>query len=62
MVLFRRLGWDRSDYEAWSSQILADQIGFVVPTSWEDRPAGRLALLHPDTTTAIIEEIIATTY
>jgi aromatic-L-amino-acid/L-tryptophan decarboxylase len=62
VVLFRRIGWDRDQYETWSSQILTDQIGFVVPTSWEDQPVGRLALLHPDTTPAIIEEILATTY
>ena len=30
------------------------------PHHWEGEPVGRLALLHPDTTIAIIEEIIAT--
>jgi aromatic-L-amino-acid/L-tryptophan decarboxylase len=60
VVLFRRLGWDRARYETWSAQILKDQIGFVVPTSWEGQPVCRLALLHPDTTVGIIEEIIAT--
>ena len=33
---------------------------FVTPTTWEGEPVGRLALLHPDTTIAIIEEILAT--
>ena len=37
-----------------------DQIGFVVPTTWEGESVGRLALLHPDTTIDIIEEILAT--
>ncbi len=60
IVLFRRTGWEREDYEAWSARILQDQIGFVVPTTWEDEPVGRLALLHPDTTVGIIEEILAT--
>ncbi len=60
VVLFRRTGWEWDDYERWSAQLLKDQIGFVVPTIWEDRPVGRLALLHPDTTLAMIEEIIAT--
>jgi len=60
VVLFRRTGWEWDDYERWSSQLLKDQIGFVVPTVWEDRPVGRLALLHPDTTLAMIGEIIAT--
>jgi glutamate/tyrosine decarboxylase-like PLP-dependent enzyme len=60
VVLFRRRGWSREDYEAWSSRILAEQIGFVVPTTWEGEAVGRLALLHPDTTVEILEEILAT--
>jgi glutamate/tyrosine decarboxylase-like PLP-dependent enzyme len=60
VVLFRRLGWDRARYETWSTQILEEQIGFVVPTTWEGESVGRLALLHPDTTIGIIEEIIST--
>ena len=60
VVLFRRTGWDRDDYERWSDQLLSDQIGFVVPTTWEGEPVGRLALLHPDTTVEMIEEILAT--
>jgi hypothetical protein len=39
---------------------LSDQIGFVVPTAWEGESVGRLALLHPDTTIGMIEEILAT--
>ena len=60
VVLFRRTGWDRARYEQWSAELLADQIGFVVPTTWEGESVGRLALLHPDTTIGIIEEILAT--
>ena len=60
VVLFRRAGWGWDDYERWSARLLKDQVGFVVPTVWEDQPVGRLALLHPDTTLAMIEEIIAT--
>ncbi len=61
VVLFRRTGWGRSDYEAWSDRLLADQIGFVMPTTWEGEPVGRLALLHPDTTIELVAEILATT-
>jgi len=60
VVLFRRTGWGWDDYERWSAQLLKEQIGFVVPTVWEDQPVGRLALLHPDTTLEMIDEIIAT--
>jgi glutamate/tyrosine decarboxylase-like PLP-dependent enzyme len=60
VVLFRRTGWSLADYEAWSARLLSDQIGFVVPTAWEGESVGRLALLHPDTTIGMIEEILAT--
>ena len=29
VVLFRRPGWDKSDYERWSATLLANQTGFV---------------------------------
>jgi glutamate/tyrosine decarboxylase-like PLP-dependent enzyme len=60
VVLFRRNGWDRADYEAWSNRLLTDQTGFVTPTSWEGEPAARLAFLHPDTTVEMVSEILAT--
>ncbi len=60
VVLFRRTGWGREDYEQWSDRLLSDQIGFVVPTTWEGESIGRLALLHPDTTVEMIEEILDT--
>ena len=61
IVLFRRSGWERADYEAWSARLLADQVGFVTPTTWEGAPAGRLAFLHPNTTLDIVRDILATT-
>jgi glutamate/tyrosine decarboxylase-like PLP-dependent enzyme len=61
VVLFRRTGWDRTDYEAWSDRLLNEQLGFVMHTTWEGEPVGRLALLHPDTTIELIAEILATT-
>jgi aromatic-L-amino-acid/L-tryptophan decarboxylase len=60
VVLFRRTGWDRHHYEAWSDRLLRDQVGFVVPTTWEGEAVGRLALLHPDTTVEMLEEILDT--
>lgn len=58
IVLFRRRGWARADYDAWSARLLAEQVAFVTPTTWEGEPAARLALLHPDTTLEIVEEIL----
>ncbi|HUZ08597.1 MAG TPA: pyridoxal-dependent decarboxylase [Acidimicrobiales bacterium] len=61
IVLFRRTGWGRAEYDAWSARLLADQTGFVTPTTWEGAPVGRLAFLHPDTTVDMVREILATT-
>ncbi len=60
IVLFRRVGWGAADYDAWSVSLLASQIGFVTPTSWEGEPVARLAFLHPGTTLDMVEEILAT--
>ncbi|MGH9055043.1 MAG: pyridoxal phosphate-dependent decarboxylase family protein [Acidimicrobiales bacterium] len=60
VVLFRRLGWAADDYQSWSAKLLADQIGFVTPSKWEGETVARLAFLHPDTSTGIVAEIIAT--
>ncbi|HEX4162226.1 MAG TPA: pyridoxal-dependent decarboxylase [Acidimicrobiales bacterium] len=59
IVLFRRLGWAKLDYEIWSARLLHDQIGFVTPTSWEGETVARFAFLHPDTTVGMVDEILA---
>jgi aromatic-L-amino-acid decarboxylase len=58
IVLYRRRGWSRADYDAWSARLLADQVAFATPTTWEGEPTGRLALLHPDTSIDIVREIV----
>jgi aromatic-L-amino-acid decarboxylase len=60
VVLFERIGWTRADYDNWSADLLAAQQGFVTATTWQGRPAARLAFLHPDTTVAIVTEILDT--
>ncbi len=59
VVLFRRPGWGQDDYRAWSTRLLAQQVAFVTPTSWEGEPVARLAFLHPDTGLDVVEEIVA---
>ena len=59
IVLFRRLGWAKLDYDAWSARLLHDQIGFVTPTSWEGETVARFAFLHPNTTVEMIDEILS---
>jgi len=31
----------------------------VLPSKWEGRPVARLAFLHPDTSEALVDEILA---
>jgi glutamate/tyrosine decarboxylase-like PLP-dependent enzyme len=50
VIVFRRLGWEPAQYGAWSAQLLADQIGFVVPTSWRGETVLRLCITNPRTT------------
>ena len=45
LLAFRRVGWAKLDYDAWSARLLHDQIGFVTPTTWEGETVARLQ--HP---------------
>jgi hypothetical protein len=58
--MFRRRGWDWEDYEAWSSRLLADGTGFVLPSRWHGEPILRLAFLNPRTTPEVVDEILGT--
>lgn len=60
IVAFKRLGWNAAEYEAWSDKLLADQIGFVVPSSHHGEPILRFAIVNPWTTESDISEILAT--
>ncbi len=50
VIVFRRTGWTRQQYAAWSAQLLADQTGFVVPTSWRGETVLRICITNPRTT------------
>ncbi|NYI07963.1 pyridoxal phosphate-dependent decarboxylase family protein [Allostreptomyces psammosilenae] len=60
VVLLRRPGWAPEDYHAWSERLLAGQVAFVTPTTWQGETVARLAFLHPGTTTGVVREILAT--
>jgi glutamate/tyrosine decarboxylase-like PLP-dependent enzyme len=60
VVLFRRDGWGRDDYDKWSARLLADQVAFVLPTSYDGEPAARLCFVHPETTKQMVDELIST--
>jgi L-2,4-diaminobutyrate decarboxylase len=60
IVAFTRNGWDKSEYQKWSDQLLEDQIGFVTPSSHHGKPILRFAIVNPWTTIADIKTILAT--
>ncbi|HET9723055.1 MAG TPA: aminotransferase class I/II-fold pyridoxal phosphate-dependent enzyme [Actinomycetota bacterium] len=58
VVLFRRLGWEAEDYEAWWRRLLEDQVAFVQPTSWEGEKVARLCFVNPRTTIEIVRAVL----
>ncbi len=60
VVLLRRRGWDRTAYAAWSAELHAAGLGYVVPTEWKGAPALRLCFVNPATTTDHVAAILAT--
>ena len=59
IVLFRRHGWNKADYDSWSAHILAEQIGLVTSTTWEGETVARFCFLHPETTIGMVDEVLA---
>lgn len=60
IVAFTRKGWTLDDYKAWSEKLLADQIGFVTPSSDKGQPILRFAIVNPWTQVSDIEAILNT--
>ncbi len=58
VVLFRRIGWEPADYDAWAQQLHSDEVAFIPPTKWEGETVGRFAFLHPHTTMELVHEIL----
>ncbi|MDA2988653.1 MAG: aminotransferase class I/II-fold pyridoxal phosphate-dependent enzyme [Actinomycetota bacterium] len=58
IVLFRRENWTVAGYERWSQHLLKQQAAFVTSSSWYGEPVGRLAFLHPATTTEMVDEVL----
>ena len=57
-VMFRRNGWARTDYERWWRRLLADDVAFVAPSTWEGEPIARLTFVHPETSMETVHEIL----
>lgn len=60
IVVFKKPGWQKRDYELWSEQLLDDQIAFVVPSSHKGETNLRFAIVNPLTDEKIISEILET--
>ena len=58
VVLFRRLGWVRADYDEWADRALADQRAFVRPTSWRGEPVMRFCFVNPRTTVEMVRPLL----
>jgi hypothetical protein len=44
------VGWQKSDYNAWSARLLDEQVAFVTPSAHHGRANARFAVLNPRTT------------
>lgn len=60
VVAFTRDGWGQDEYDAWSKQLLDDEVAFVVPSKHDHRPILRFCFLNPRTEIALVEQILAT--
>ncbi len=58
MIVFRRIGWDTPDYHAWSNQVLAEGLAFVVPTSWLGETVLRCCFVNPRTTVDDVRAVL----
>jgi glutamate/tyrosine decarboxylase-like PLP-dependent enzyme len=58
VVVFRRHGWDDEQYREWSDRLLADQLAFVVPTSWRGETVLRYCVVNPLTSVDDIASIL----
>jgi glutamate/tyrosine decarboxylase-like PLP-dependent enzyme len=60
IVAFTRKGWLAADYQKWSDKLLADQIGFIPPSSDKGQAILRFAIVNPWTKISDIKMILDT--
>lgn len=58
VILFRRKGWDKEQYYAWSQHMLDIEYAFVVPTTYKGETVLRFCIINPNTTADDIQLII----
>jgi glutamate/tyrosine decarboxylase-like PLP-dependent enzyme len=60
IIAFIRKGWLAADYQKWSDKLLADQIGFIPPSSDNGQAILRFAIVNPWTKISDIKMILDT--
>jgi len=58
IVAFTRNGWNSSDYQKWSDELLTEQVGFIPPSSHDGQPILRFAIVNPWTKFSDIDLIL----
>lgn len=58
IVAFIRNGWNASDYQKWSDELLTEQVGFIPPSSHDGQPILRFAIVNPWTKFSDIDLIL----
>ncbi len=60
VLIFERIGWESSDYSAWTDRLLSDQFAFVTASSHRGQVCTRFAVVNPLTTVDDLAKIIDT--
>ncbi|NNC43432.1 MAG: aspartate aminotransferase family protein, partial [Acidimicrobiia bacterium] len=60
VVVFRRIGWDKSAYQEWSDRLLRQGLAFVTPTKVDGETVLRFCFINPRTTEHHVELILST--
>jgi glutamate/tyrosine decarboxylase-like PLP-dependent enzyme len=58
VLVFRRVGWDKTTTEEWCERTLLRGAAFIVPTAWQGETCLRLCIVNPETTVADIETVV----
>ena len=58
VVVFTRDGWTIDDYNTWSDRLLQAGIAFVVPSSHHGQPNTRFAIVNPETSFELLNQIL----
>ncbi len=58
VVLFKRIGWEESDYDQWSKANAEAGTALIVPTKWKDEVCFRICIVNPLTELGRLEALL----